>query len=373
MTIRILKGVKSTKLALCCVIYSLLVSCEEHKPAASLPILTVPVIEVKTSTIPITKQYIGITQSISSVDIRARVEGFLVKKNFTEGKFVKKNQLIYVIDPAPFQAKLDSARGELARSIASQEYQQVQYLRLKQLVAQGNVSKSQYDEVIARYHEAMAQVDVNKAQLETAKINLGYCYMYSPDDGIISHRYVDVGNLVGGAEQTLLANVVKLDPIYIEFSPSISDFDEIIKYRVHMPFHAEATLPHGKSVMLKGLVDFVNNAADTPTSTILMRATLANPEKLIRPGIYMNVKVILTKNGEAVLLPGEAILETQGKRSVYTVNKENKVVNKAISISGQYGNQYIVKSGLQAGDLVITRGMQKIKPGQEVKIAKSAN
>jgi RND family efflux transporter MFP subunit len=226
---------------------------------------------------------------------------------------------------------------------------------------------------MARYHEAIAQVNVDRAQVETAQINLSYCYMYSPNDGIISRKYVDVGNLVGGAEQTLLANVVTLNPIYIEFSPSVDDFGEILKHRANMPFKAEAILPHGKGLALHGRVDFVNNAADTPTSTILMRATLDNPEKLILPGIYMNVKVILTQSGEAILVPAKVILETQGKRSVYVVNKDNKVEMKTIVTAGQYGDQYLVKSGLKEGDRLIVSGIQKIQPGQEVTVTISGS
>lgn len=366
-------GLKNTAPAFCCLLSFFLLNCQGNTQKAARPKPTVPVVTLRPTKIPIEKQYIGITQAISSVNIRARVEGFLIQKNFIEGKPVKKDQVLYVIDPKPFQAQLDSAKGQLARSIAERDYQQVQYTRMKQLVGQGNISRSQYDQVMAQFHQALAQVDVNKAQLETAQINLGYCYMYSPVDGIVSHKYVDVGNLVGGTEQTLLATVVQLEPIYIEFSPSVSDFGEILKYRTNMPFKAEASLPQGKNIVLHGEVDFVNNAADTPTSTILMRATLKNPEKLILPGIYMNVKVILTENGEEILVPTKAVLEMQGKKSVYLVNSANKVEDRLILTSGQYGDKYMVKSGLQAGDRLITSGLQKIHPGDEVAVTLSNN
>lgn len=360
-------------IAFCCLLSIFINGCQDKKQAPPQARPIVPTVKIVSTEIPITKEYIGITQSIASVAIRARVEGFLTKMNFVEGKLVKKDQLLYVIDPRPFEAQLELSKGQLARSTASQTYQNVQYIRMKQLVAKGDVSRSQYDQVASQYAEATAQVAVDKAQVEQAKINLGYCYMYSPFDGIISHKYVDVGNLVGGTENTLLAYVVKLDPIYIEFSPSVEDFSELLKYRANMPFKVEATFPQNKNLTFHGQVDLINNQADVPTSTILMRATITNPEKLILPGIYMNLKVILTNKGAALLIPAKAVMETQGKRSVYLVGKDNKVLSQPIITSGQYKQDYIVKSGLNVGDIVITDGMQKIRPGEEVTLNLTSN
>lgn len=353
--------------------FLMLTGCQNDKSTATGPKPTVSVITVAQSKIPITKQYIGISQSIASIGIRARVEGFLTEMNFIEGKPVKKGQLLFVIDPRPYQAQLDSAKGQLAKSIAIEEYQQVQFLRLKQLVAQGNISKSQYDEIVASYHSATAQVAVDRAQVENAAINLSYCYMYSPVDGIVGKRYVDVGNLVGGSEQTLLAYVVKLDPIFIQFSPSVVDYNQFLTYRENMPFNAEASFPNNKDISLSGKVDLLNNQADTSTSTIFMRATIENPEKLVLPNVYMNLNVTLSQNGQVILIPASATIENQGKRAVYIVNKSNQIESRSIVISGQYGEQYIVQSGLSLGDLVVTSGVQRIRPEQEVNVTMTSN
>lgn len=318
------------------------------------------------STIPITKEYIGITQSIASVDIRARVQGFLTKMNFVEGKPVKKNQLLFIIDPKPFEAKLDLAQGQLSQSIATKEYQQIEYLRMKELVVKGDVSKSRFDQVASRFNEAVAQVEISTAKVEVAKINLSYCYMYSPVDGIISHKYVDVGNLVGGAESTLLANVVELNPIYVEFSPSIGDFSELLKYRANMPFNVEITLAGDKSIKFSGKIDLINNQADVPTSTILMRAIVENPENLLLPGIYVNLNLKLTDKSSAILIPAIAVMEIQGQRSLYILAEGNKVQPRVIQTGEQIGSSYTVTSGLKAGETVITSNLQKIRPGQVV-------
>jgi len=344
-----------------------LVACHDNTANKNAPTPTVNVVSIVNSTLPLKKQYIGITQSIASVAIRARVQGFLEKKNFIEGKPVKKGQLLYVIDPRPYEAQLNLAQGQLSRSIASKEYQEVEYLRLKQLVAKGDISKSNYDQSVSRLAETTADVQVQNAQVQNAQINLSYCFMYSPFDGIIGKKYVDVGNLVGGAENTLLAYVVQLNPVYVEFSPSVNDFTEFLTYRQNMPFKVEATMPQNDKMVFKGQVDLVNNQADTPTSTILMRATIDNPEQLLLPGIYVNLTLTIAPSHPVILVPAKAVIQVQGMYSVFVVGKDNKIVNKTVKVERQEKDQYIVTSGLQAGDLVIIDGLQKLRPGMTVK------
>ncbi|STX51164.1 HlyD family secretion protein [Legionella busanensis] len=354
------------RLAEIALLFIVITSCSDQKSSSVQPKLQVPVKEIKTSFIPIFKEYIGLTQSISSVDIRARVEGFLIKMNFVEGAIVKKNQLLFVIDPKPFEAQLNLAQGQLSRSIAEKEFQQLEFLRLKALVAKGDIAKARFDQVTALYREAIAQVDIQTAQVEQAKINLSYCSMYSPIDGIISHKYVDVGNLVGAGEKTLLANVVQLNPIYVEFNPSTSDFTELLKYRSNMPFKVEITLPNDKNTRFYGKVDLINNQVNVSTATILMRALIDNPKNLLLPGIYVDVKLILTNKSPAILVPIAAVMQNQEMRSVYIVTTNNKVQAKTVTVSGQIDENYIIISGLKDGDKVILSGLQKLQPGMEV-------
>jgi len=350
-----------------CVLCLLVTGCN-HKPQAKQQAPVVNAIKLTTSTIPIYKEYIGITQSIAAVGIRARVQGFLEKMNFVEGKAVKKNQLLYVIDQKPFQAQLDLEEGTLVKSIADRDYQKVEYERMKILVKKGDISQSNYDKVYAQFKAAEADVQIAQAQVENARINLGYCSMYAIFDGIISKKYVDVGNLVGGTENTLLANVVQLNPLYIEFSPSVSDFGDMLTYRANMPFKVIATLSHNQKLVFKGKTDLINNEADTPTSTILMRAIVQNPEQLLLPGIYINIQVELTNKAKALLIPSQAVLDIQGQQSVYIVNTKNQVESRNIVTAGQYQQQYIVSSGVAVNDVIITDGLQKIGPGEQVTV-----
>ena len=342
----------------------LLQGCHRSAPP---PASSVSALKIRWSSIPLIREYIGITQSITAVSIRARVEGFLLEKHFTEGTPVKKNQLLYVIDKRPFEAQVQSAEGTLARSIADEAYQKVEYIRMRELVKKGNVSKSEYDRLDAQYKSAVANVEIAKAQLEQAKINLGYCSMYSPFDGLIGKRYVDLGNLVGGGEKTLLANVVQLNPMYVEFSPSVTDFSEFLKYKNQMPFHVKIQLPHNDKISFEGKIDLINNEADVPTSTILMRAMIDNPNNLLRPGIYVNLSMILTNSQKVILIPKKAILETQEKKSVFVANDKGEIEARGIETNGEYQECSIVQSGIKVGDTVILDNLQKLHPGIIVK------
>lgn len=343
-----------------------LANCKWHKsdpPAAQTP---VTVIKLSKHDVPIVKEYIGVTKSIASVDIRARVAGFLTKMDFVEGSPVKKGQLLFVIDPRPFVAKLELAQGQLSQSVANQEYLQVEYMRQKVLVAKGDTPKSTYDEANSQYRAAIGSVQSDTASVEDAKINLGYCSMYSPIDGIIGQKYVDVGNLVGSSDSTLLATVVALNPIYIEFSPSVADYGEFLNYRDNMPFKIEASMPQEDKDVFHGKLNLINNQADVGTSTILMRAIMDNPSNLLLPGIYVNVKVTLTEKNPVLRLPKVAVMETQGQRSVYVVGEGNKLQAKVINTSGSQGQDYLIRTGLKEGELVVVSGLQKLRPGMEV-------
>lgn len=358
-----LKGCQWTLISL----FILLSACgEKAKPIPPKP--NVQILTLKSQPIALTKEYIGITQSIASVDIRARVKGFLTNMNFIEGKPVKKNQLLFRIDPSSFQAKLDLTKGQLASSIARKKYEEVQYFRFKNLVAKGDVSKSDFDRVSAQFAESEGAVQTASAQVEEAKINLGYTSMYSPIDGVISHQYVDVGNLVGGGENTLLTNVVQLNPIYVEFSPSVDDYHDFLRYRKNKPFKAVVRFPQNNDLVFKGKVDFVNNQADVSTSTILMRATIDNPEMLLLPGIYVNIAITLEENYPVLLVPIKAVTQTQGQYSLYLLNAKNQVESRIINVLDPYKDNYMVTSGVKEGDKVIINNLQKIRPGMEVNI-----
>lgn len=343
-----------------------LFACSEQQTTSAPPPVEVKVVKIQLQKIPVHKQYIGTVKSIADIEIRARVKGFLTEVNFVEGKPVKKGDLLFVIDKRPFEAKVEMAKGQLAKSLAARDYAKAQYERMKILVAKDDISKAEYDKAAADYQSAIGQVLTAQADLKDAEINLSYCSMYSPVDGIIGKKFVDVGNLVGGVEDTLLATVIQLNPIYVEFYPSVNDYNDMLKYIENMPFPVVATLPYN-DIKFKGKVDLINNEADIKTSTILMRATIENPKNLLVPGVYVNLDILLTNEAPHILVPSVAVTDTQGDQTVLVVGKDNKVEVRKIKVEGNYKNYYIVKDGLQENDLVIVEGIQKIPPGGVVK------
>ncbi len=348
-----------------------LTGCQKTESKKQRPTPTVGVIEAQKINLPITKEYIGVTQAVSAVDIRARVKGFLIKKSFDEGGFVKKDQLLFEIDPRPFKAKLEQSQAEFANAVAEAKFQKVEYLRMKELYAKKVISKERFDQTDTTYKKALAAVVQNKAEVENARINLSYCYMYSPINGMIGKTQVDVGNLVGGTQNTLLATVVELNPIYVEFSPSVSDFGEFLEYKDKQknnkaPFKVDAFIPKYPKLNFHGKVSLVNNEADESTATILMRATLDNPDKLLRPGLYMKVKMILDKDNQSIAIPEAAVLNQQDGTKVYVVNQKSFIEARKVTTGTEVNGLREIKSGLKPGDKVVVTNLEQLKPDIKV-------
>ncbi len=340
--------------------------CGRDKVAQTAAPMKVEVIKVQQRSVPVSKDYIGTTSSMADVDIRARVQGFLLSFDFVEGQIVKQGELLFVIDPNSFKAQLAAAKAQLDESIATAAFNKIDAERKYKLYKEKAVSEQESDQAQASYKESAAAVEANKANVVQAQINLSYCYVYSPIEGVIGETLVDVGNLVGGTENTLLANVVKLNPIYVSFNPSVNDYGEFLKYKTNKPFKVEVTLPQQKDYKFNGEIDLVNNQADISTSTLLMRAVVNNSKNTLLPGIYVNVKLLLGNNPKAILIPSTTVMTEQTIRYVYVVNANKEVVTAPIQSQLEYQNDLIIDSGLKPGDLVITNNLQKIRPGMKV-------
>ena len=344
-----------------------LAACDSGNKTAVPAELPTQVLSVAKSNVPIVLNYIGITKSIADITIRARVEGFLKKKNYTEGKYVNRGDLLYVIDPRPFQVEVDLAQANVDSAKADAEFQQVELRRRAALVKKNFISQEEYDSQKATYDESVAAVEVAQANLETAKINLGYCYVYSPIDGIAGVRFYDVGNLVGVDGDTELLTVVALDPMFVYFAPSIDDFSLIMKYYDNMPFKIVATVPKFPDIKFEGKVDMINNQAEQSTSTIQMRALIKNPEKKLRPNIYVNVEVILSPSTPVIQIPSSATVNIQGSTFVYAVDSNNKVSMKEINVETTTKQTMIIESGLKVGDRIALNNLQNLRTGMTIK------
>lgn len=345
----------------------------DHRPP---PKPHVTVAEVKQQTVPLYLDYISLTESPRTVDIRARVEGFLLERKFKEGDDVKKNKLLYVIDPKPFEAALKEAKGQLAKDKAALAFAKEQVKRYRPLVKKEYISKEDFDNYVTKAEEARAAVEADEGALKQAQLNLGYCRMYAPFAGRIGRALVHNGNLVGAAgNDTKLANLVQLDPIYVYFSPSEQEMPKILKYKNENTLKVSLTLADGSKYPHEGPVDFVDNVVDSKTSTVTMRAVIPNPEKILLPGIYVESRLHLAEIPNALTIPDKAVAGDQAGSYVMVVDDNDKVEKRSVTLGDQFNEMRIINEGLKAGERIIIDGLQIAKPGTKVdaKVASSVD
>jgi len=355
--------------ALACVLAMVLLGgCKKKKeapPKTEPPLVTVAPVELKT--VPIHINYVGTITAVKTVDIRARVEGFLEKRLFKEGEDVKKGKLVYVIERELYKAELEMSLAQLAKDEAALTFALEQVKRYEPLVEQDFVTREKFDDYRTKAKEAAAAVEADRAQVERARLNLSYCTMYSPINGRIGRTLVNVGNLVGAGEDTKLATIVQLDPIYVYFSPSDEDLRIILKYRQEKAQPVDVILSDGSAHPHQGKVDFIDNVVDPKANTVTMRAVVPNPEKTLLPGVYVQARLFLADFPDTPLIPEQAVAEDQGGTYVYVVGPDNKVQTRRVKTPYTYKGYRIVPKGLKAGEKVIIEGMQLVRPDMVVR------
>lgn len=353
-----------------CLLFLLCGGCKEEQkqppPAPAPPEVTVE--RVTLHTVPVYLSYVATTEAVRTVDIRARVEGFLEKRMFVEGADVKKGDLVFIIEKAPYQAELEKSLAQLTRDKAALSFATEQVKRYRPLAEKDFVTQEALDQYETKAREAAAAVKEDEARIRQDRLNLSYCTMYSPLDGRIGRTLVNVGNLVGaGGEKTKLATIVQMDPLYVYFSPSEKDLRLILKYRKKKDIPVDIILSDGSTHPHPGKVDFIDNRADPKANTVNMRAVVPNPEETLLPGVYVQARLFLCDVSDAPLIPEKAIAEDQTGTYVYVVGKESKVEKRQVKAGFLYNHKKIIWKGLRAGDLVITEGLQRIRPGMVVR------
>ncbi|MBW2708071.1 MAG: efflux RND transporter periplasmic adaptor subunit [Deltaproteobacteria bacterium] len=341
--------------------------CKKEKkqpPAPPPPAVTVEKVALKT--VPVHLKYVATTQSIKTVDIRARVEGFLEERRFVEGADINKGDIIFVIEKAPYEAELEMSLAQLAMDKAALSFAGDQVKRYKPLAEQDFVTQESLDDYVTKAREAAAAVKADLAKIKQNRLNLGYCTMYSPLNGRIGRTLVNVGNLVGAGQDTKLATIVQLNPLYVYFSPSEKDLRLILKHRQKKDIPVDIILSDNTKHPYPGKVDFIDNTADPQANTINMRAIFPNPGSTLLPGIYVQARLFLCDVPNTPLISEKAISEDQTGMYVYVVGKDNKVEKRSIETGFLYNHQKIVWKGLKAGERVITEGLQMVRPGMVV-------
>lgn len=353
------------------------ISCENEKQIQKPP-PEITVVEVQQADVPIYKQFVGQVYGYSDIPIRARVIGFLEGIHFDEGLKVSKGQLLYTVDPQEYQSKVATQESHLAEARTSLAKSKSDLDRIKPLAEINAVSQSDLDAAQANYDASLAYVDAMKANLKFANINLGYCWIKSPINGIIGKTQARVGEFVGQDPNPVILNTVSTvekirvefyltEANYIRIARAFKDIEELDKKEPNEKQDLSLILADGSTFKHKGYVNFINREVDAQTGSILVQAIFPNPDKLLKPGQYAKVVVKIREAKDALLIPQRCITELQGQYSVYIVNSENIVESKHVEVGERLGDMSIITEGLKLNDKVVIDALQKVGSGLEVK------
>jgi RND family efflux transporter MFP subunit len=318
-------------------------------------------------------EFTGRFEPVQQVEIRARVSGYLQEVRFEDGQVVEEGQVLFVIDPRPYQAMVDRMRAQIAQSQAQLQLARLEQGRTERLVSTNATARATLDDRNAQLLAAEASLAAAQAQLREAELDLGFTEVKAPFRGRISDRRADVGNLVN--EQTMLTTVVQLDPLYLTFDMSEADFlayqRAVAEGRLPSTRDRE-TIVHAHLVdeedwTLEGAMNFVDNVVDRGSGTIRGRATFPNPSGLITPGQFGRIRVPGSPEYDALLIPDAAIITDQSRKMVMTVDGEGNVLPKIVRPGpSQPGGLRIVRQGLEPGDRIVINGLIRARPGAKV-------
>jgi membrane fusion protein, multidrug efflux system len=348
---------------------ALLAGCTKPQAqTAGPPPTEVTVIEVAPKPVALYNDYVAQTQAPETIEIRAQVTGLLERQAFADGAKVKKGDLLYVIDRRPFEAQVAQAKAGVAQAEANLVNAKQNLERNARLIAEKAVSQADYDNAVAQQGAGEALVEAQRALLRNAELSLEFATVRAPRDGHMSRSEVKPGALIT-AQQTLLTTLYSSDPMYVYFTISEDRLLELRKAPSTpdktTPFHIK--LADGTDYAMTGRLDFVDAAIDQKSGTLQVRISVPNPERLLRPGLFVRVSVPVVDTKEAICIPQQAVQELQGTKSVFVVGADGKAEARTIVATRRLGNEWVVAKGLAAGDRVIVEGTGKIRPGAPVK------
>ena len=334
--------------------------------------MTVPVLVGKVSkrTVPVEVRVIGTGEAYSTVQVKSQVEGKIERVYFMEGQDVKKGELLFSVDASPFQAAVEQAEANLARDEAQEKNAEVQAERYDGLFSEGIVSKDQYDQFRTNADALKAAVKADTAAVENAKIQLGYCSIYSPVEGRTGTLIVHPGNVVK-SNDTALVVINQISPLYIDFSVPEQYLAETKRYLSRGKLPVRAVVPSDDQHPEEGFVSFVNNTVDTATGTILLKGTFANPQRRLWPGQFVNVALTLTSRPNAVVAPSQAVQTGQKGQYAFVLKDDQTVDMRPVVPSITFGSETVIEKGLQPGETVVTDGQLMLYPGARVQVKSS--
>ncbi|HHY0903067.1 TPA: multidrug efflux RND transporter periplasmic adaptor subunit AcrA [Salmonella enterica] len=336
----------------------------------------VGVVTLKTEPLQITTELPGRTVAYRIAEVRPQVSGIILKRNFVEGSDIEAGVSLYQIDPATYQATYDSAKGDLAKAQAAANIAELTVKRYQKLLGTQYISKQEYDQALADAQQATAAVVAAKAAVETARINLAYTKVTSPISGRIGKSSVTEGALVQNGQASALATVQQLDPIYVDVTQSSNDFLRLKQELANGSLKQEngkakvdLVTSDGIKFPQSGTLEFSDVTVDQTTGSITLRAIFPNPDHTLLPGMFVRARLQEGTKPTALLVPQQGVTRTpRGDATVLVVGADNKVETRQIVANQAIGDKWLVTDGLKAGDRVVVSGLQKVRPGAQVKV-----
>jgi membrane fusion protein (multidrug efflux system) len=343
---------------------------KKEAPPAAKPPVDVSFVTVQPRDTPAVFEYVAQTQSSRQVNIQARVNGFLEKRVYTEGSIVKAGQVLFLMDMKPFQAQVDAAKAQVSKAQAAVDVAKSNLARVKPLAEKEALSQKDLDDATGNFESSSATLEAAKAQLVTAQLNLSYCTIASPVDGISGSAAQAEGTYLNQANAQL-TTVAVLTPMYVNFSLSENEFqgfrDQVAKGQLARApdnsYVVEIVLVDGQVFPHTGRVTFTDPAYNANTGTFLIRATVDNPQGLLKPNQYVRVRIRGATRPNAILVPQRAVLQGAKGHFVWVVDKDNKAENRPVTVGDWSGDDWQVIDGLRAGDRVVVDGGLKLGPG----------
>jgi multidrug efflux system membrane fusion protein len=345
---------------------------EAQTPPPTAPGVPVTAGAVAAADVPVFLNALGTVQAYNMVTIRSRVDGQIVKVAFNEGQDVKAGSPLIEIDPRPFQAALDQAQAAKAKDEAQLTGAQLDLARYSQLVGTGYQTRQSYDQQKALVGQLQASIKADEAQIETARLNLGYADIRAPFDGRLGIRMVDVGNMVRATDATGLITISQLKPIFVSFTVPQEHLHKIHEKQVGGDLTVLAYGGDNKTQLSEGKLTVIDNAIDQPTGTIRLKGTFANTDERLWPGEFVNVRLILSVHKGAPTVPAQTVQDGPNGRYAYVIKEDNTVERRTVEVSAVQDGIAVITKGLSIGDRVVVDGQYRLTNGARVKVEATA-
>jgi membrane fusion protein, multidrug efflux system len=331
----------------------------------AVPVLIATAVQ---KSVPVQIRAVGNVEAYTTVSVKSQVTGVLQQAHFKEGQDVKKGQLLFTVDPRPLEAALKQAEANMARDTAQLNNLREQVRRYAELVQKQYVSREQYDQIKTNADAAESVVDADKAAVENAKVQLSYCYIYSPVNGRVGSLLVNEGNLVRVNDGTPLVVINQINPINVTFAVPEQHLADLKRHMAGGKLRADARFQSDEGRPEQGILAFVDNAVDRSTGTVKLKAEFTNQERRLWPGQFVNVALTLATHGDAVVIPSEAVQVGQEGQHVFVVKEDKRVEVRPVTIGATNEGEAIITKGLAVGEQVVREGQFLLGPGSRVEV-----